>query len=234
MSYVRTFYAISDGEKRIYTYNDGVEGYRRSLLLNPNNMTYINLFINGILQPESHFRIKKGKLLLNVDPIPDAGVPIIVQFIQIRPSSRRMSKKRLAKQPQSLIKPHVRGKSTAPIASNEEATTTIRPDIRKLYAILSGEMIGSLNTIIPATSFIEEGIIVAKLPPIPSNGYVNVSINGILQADNLYSLSEDRFTLHSTEIYGGMPITLEFIEFSNMTTIKIQPTISPPDIIIFT
>lgn len=148
-----------------------------------------------------------------------------------RPCRKRNDRKR-NKQPKRLIKPYVSGKSSAPIANNGEATTTIHPNTRKLYAIIRDEMIGNLNTVIPATSFIEEGISVATLPSIPTNGYVNVSINGILQANNLYSLSKDQFILHSTEVYEGTPITLEFVEFSSTTTIKVQPTISPPDITI--
>ncbi|WP_412547133.1 DUF4183 domain-containing protein [Peribacillus simplex] len=81
---VKTFQytAISDGIKRIYTNQDGVLKYGSSGILNPNSVSYINLFINGILQPNINYIVEQGKLTFSKD-LPLSGSPIIVQFVII-------------------------------------------------------------------------------------------------------------------------------------------------------
>ncbi|MEB5456443.1 DUF4183 domain-containing protein [Virgibacillus pantothenticus] len=77
--------AISDGVKTVYTNQDKVPEYSTSDILNPNDVSYINLFINGILQPATIYNVQPGSLQLLVDQsdIPRNGVPIILQFIKI-------------------------------------------------------------------------------------------------------------------------------------------------------
>ncbi|NBJ68033.1 MULTISPECIES: DUF4183 domain-containing protein [Clostridia] len=77
--------AISDGIKTVYTNQDKVPAYSTSDILNPNDVSYINLFINGILQPATIYNVQPGSLQLLVDQIniPRNGVPIILQFIKI-------------------------------------------------------------------------------------------------------------------------------------------------------
>ncbi|MFJ7939588.1 DUF4183 domain-containing protein [Peribacillus sp. NPDC096622] len=81
---VKTFQytAISDGIKRVYTNQDGVLKYGSSGILNPNSVSYINLFINGILQPNINYIVEKGKLTFSND-LPLSGSPIILQFVII-------------------------------------------------------------------------------------------------------------------------------------------------------
>jgi hypothetical protein len=81
---VKTFQytAISDGIKRIYTNQDGVLKYGSSGILNPNSVSYINLFINGILQPNINYIVEQGKLTFSND-LPLSGSPIILQFVII-------------------------------------------------------------------------------------------------------------------------------------------------------
>ncbi|WHY96708.1 DUF4183 domain-containing protein [Peribacillus simplex] len=81
---VKTFQytAISDGIKRIYTNQDGVLKYGSSRILDPNSVSYINLFINGILQPNINYTVEQGKLTFSND-IPLSGAPIILQFVII-------------------------------------------------------------------------------------------------------------------------------------------------------
>jgi hypothetical protein len=73
--------AISDGIKRIYTNQDRVTKYGSTGIFSPNCVSYINLFINGILQPSSFYHVQEGILFLISDDIPEKGVPIILQFI---------------------------------------------------------------------------------------------------------------------------------------------------------
>jgi hypothetical protein len=78
-----TFYALSDGKKRIYTNRDGVQGYGVNRIPNPRTVSLVNVLVNGVLQPKSLYEIKSGKLRLLSDDVPAEGVPIIVQSISI-------------------------------------------------------------------------------------------------------------------------------------------------------
>ncbi|SHH10437.1 MULTISPECIES: DUF4183 domain-containing protein [Virgibacillus] len=77
--------ALSDGVKTIYTNQDKEPQFSTSDILNPNDVSYINLFINGILQPPTIYNVQPGTLTLLVGPseVPRNGVPIILQFIKI-------------------------------------------------------------------------------------------------------------------------------------------------------
>jgi Domain of unknown function (DUF4183) len=81
---VKTFQytAISDGIKRIYTNHDRVLKYGSSRILDPNSVSYINLFINGILQPNINYTVVQGRLIFSND-LPVSGAPIILQFVII-------------------------------------------------------------------------------------------------------------------------------------------------------
>lgn len=77
------YVAFSDGVKRFYTNKDGSAEYGNTGILDPNCVTYINLFINGMLQPTALYQVKKGVLILRSQDIPIEGVPIILQFVKI-------------------------------------------------------------------------------------------------------------------------------------------------------
>ncbi|WP_168735688.1 DUF4183 domain-containing protein [Cohnella fermenti] len=78
------YYAVADGVKRIYTDKDGAEGYGCNRIPNPASVSLINVFVNGMLQPRTLYRIQTGKLRLLSDDLPAEGVPIIVQSIRIK------------------------------------------------------------------------------------------------------------------------------------------------------
>ncbi|GGC95414.1 hypothetical protein GCM10007216_27710 [Thalassobacillus devorans] len=75
--------ALSDGVSSIYTDEDELKEYGQRGILDPGNVTYINLFINGVLQPPNTYTVKKGYLRLNTNSIPAENTPIILQFITI-------------------------------------------------------------------------------------------------------------------------------------------------------
>jgi hypothetical protein len=77
------YFTFSDGQKLVYTNSDGFEQYGITEILSPSEVSYINLFINGILQPQSNYQVENGKLTLLVDEAPSEGVPITLQFIII-------------------------------------------------------------------------------------------------------------------------------------------------------
>ncbi|MBG9839556.1 hypothetical protein ABE30_18775, partial [Bacillus tropicus] len=77
------FYTFSDGEKLIYTDSDGIALYGTTHILSPAEVSYINLFINGILQPQPLYQVVTGQLTLLDDQPPPQGSSIILQFIII-------------------------------------------------------------------------------------------------------------------------------------------------------
>ncbi|PGY61407.1 DUF4183 domain-containing protein, partial [Bacillus thuringiensis] len=77
------YYTFADGEKLIYTDTDGIPQYGTTNILSPSEVSYINLFVNGILQPQPLYEVSTGKLtLLDTQP-PSQGSSIILQFIII-------------------------------------------------------------------------------------------------------------------------------------------------------
>ncbi|WLD93416.1 DUF4183 domain-containing protein [Alkalihalobacillus sp. AL-G] len=79
-----TYFALSDGRKRIYTDFDELTEYGKQGILDPDKVSYYNLYINGVLQPKLVYKIKKGSLNLESSDLPPIGAPIIIQFIIIR------------------------------------------------------------------------------------------------------------------------------------------------------
>ncbi|WP_077624202.1 DUF4183 domain-containing protein [Sediminibacillus massiliensis] len=74
---------LSDGRCSIYTNEDELKEYGQQGILDPETVSYINLFVNGVLQPPNTYTVKKGYLSLNTDSIPAKNTPITLQFITI-------------------------------------------------------------------------------------------------------------------------------------------------------
>jgi hypothetical protein len=81
------YYALSDGRKSIYTNEDELKEYGNRGILAPAAVSYINLFINGILQPQNQYKLEEGRLILTSNELPESGSPIILQFITLKISS---------------------------------------------------------------------------------------------------------------------------------------------------
>ncbi|MGE7881472.1 DUF4183 domain-containing protein, partial [Bacillus sp. NPDC094077] len=77
------YYTFADGEKLIFTDADGIAQYGTTQILSPSEVSYINLFINGILQPQPLYEVSAGKLTLLDNQPPLQGASIILQFIII-------------------------------------------------------------------------------------------------------------------------------------------------------
>lgn len=77
----REFFVISDGEKRTYTESDALSDYGPQKILDPHTVSYMNLFINGILQPKMNYEVTDGRIILLTEDIPFKGCPIILQMI---------------------------------------------------------------------------------------------------------------------------------------------------------
>lgn len=77
------FYTISDGEKRTYTDEDQIPDYGMQSIPSPKVVSYRQVFVNGVLQPRTLYRIREGSLTLTSEDVPEKGVPIIVQSVRI-------------------------------------------------------------------------------------------------------------------------------------------------------
>lgn len=77
------FYAIADGIKRDFTDKDAVVEYGSGKILDPSQVSYSNVFVNGILQSPLNYTIKKGLLHFNTEDVPEKNVLITIQYISI-------------------------------------------------------------------------------------------------------------------------------------------------------
>ncbi|MEK3907814.1 DUF4183 domain-containing protein [Oceanobacillus profundus] len=78
--------ALSDGKSLLYTNKDELKQYGNRGILDPMKVSYVNLFINGVLQPPVTYEIKEGILQLKTSDVPPEGAPINLQFITIHQS----------------------------------------------------------------------------------------------------------------------------------------------------
>lgn len=76
-------FVLSDGVKKVYTEQDAIADCGLQQMMNPANASYMNLFINGILQPKINYLVSEGRLLLLTEDVPEKGCPIVLQMIQI-------------------------------------------------------------------------------------------------------------------------------------------------------
>lgn len=80
---VYQYNAIANG-KRIYTNIDEIKNYGNRGILNPDLCSYYNLFINGVIQPQSNYEVKKGMLIIKTGTLPLEKSIISLQFISVR------------------------------------------------------------------------------------------------------------------------------------------------------
>ena len=78
------YFAISDGKKRKYTDADKVKGYALKGIPAPRNVSYYNLYINGVLQPMCNYRVEQGLLVLKTKDIPLNGETVILESVVIK------------------------------------------------------------------------------------------------------------------------------------------------------
>lgn len=81
-SEVYQYNTLSNGEK-VYTNEDELTMYGNKGILDPNQTSYENLFINGVIQPSINYVIKEGILILEVESAPIEDAPISLQFISL-------------------------------------------------------------------------------------------------------------------------------------------------------
>jgi hypothetical protein len=73
--------AISDGEKRVYTDEDELKEYGDKGILSPDEVSYYNLYVNGVMQPKVNYFITKGRLGFVTEDIPSPGATVILKYV---------------------------------------------------------------------------------------------------------------------------------------------------------
>jgi len=75
---------VSNGVKREYTNADELTMYGDKGILNPNDVSFYNVYINGVLQPKTNYDLTEGLLVLKTLDVPLAGAPIIAEFVTVK------------------------------------------------------------------------------------------------------------------------------------------------------
>ncbi|WP_163538219.1 DUF4183 domain-containing protein [Gracilibacillus sp. YIM 98692] len=75
---------VSDGIRKTYTNEDELTMYGDRGILNPEDVSYLILYINGVLQPKTNYTVEEGMLTLTTSDAPLEGSPIIIQFITLK------------------------------------------------------------------------------------------------------------------------------------------------------
>lgn len=79
---VYEYYTVSDGHSRIYK-EDGIIDLGRQVIPAPCKVSYMNLFINGVLQPKESYEIQSGVIKLKTEDVPSKGAPVILQMFKV-------------------------------------------------------------------------------------------------------------------------------------------------------
>lgn len=86
------FNTISDGIKMEFTNDDELKCFGDRGILDPSQVSFINLYINGVLQPLVNYSVEKGHLALLTSDTPLNGVPITLEFVTIKGPDGRILK----------------------------------------------------------------------------------------------------------------------------------------------
>ncbi|MGE4352891.1 MAG: DUF4183 domain-containing protein [Oscillospiraceae bacterium] len=81
---------ISDGFKKIYTNEDELPEYKSRGIPSPYEVSFFNLYINGVLQPKANYCVRKGMLKLTTEDVPAKGAFVILESVVIRDPERRL------------------------------------------------------------------------------------------------------------------------------------------------
>lgn len=76
--------AISSGNQRVYTNADELTEYGHRGILSPDEVSYYNLFVNGVLQPKINYALAKGRLELMTTDLPLPGQAVMITFVTFK------------------------------------------------------------------------------------------------------------------------------------------------------
>lgn len=80
--------------KKEFTDEDELSCYGNKGILDPEQVSFINLYVNGVLQPVINYKVEKGLLILLTSDVPPKGAPITLEFITLRDFNGRILKAR--------------------------------------------------------------------------------------------------------------------------------------------
>ncbi|WLR59844.1 DUF4183 domain-containing protein [Guptibacillus hwajinpoensis] len=80
---VYEYFSIANGNQKTFTDKDAVKGYENHKILSCKDVSFMNLFINAVLQPEMNYKVDEGVLILLTEDAPIEGVTIILQMIKV-------------------------------------------------------------------------------------------------------------------------------------------------------
>lgn len=78
---VSQYVARADGEKRVFTNSDELKEYGDKGILSPEEVSFYNVFVNGVPQPKKNFKMDNGHFTFTTTDIPGTGQPIMISFV---------------------------------------------------------------------------------------------------------------------------------------------------------
>jgi len=87
---VYQYVALSDGKKKTFTNEDEIVNYGSRGILDPQEVSYFSLYINGAVQPRVNYDLEKGLLTLNTDDAPPNNAPVIISFVTFKDNNGRL------------------------------------------------------------------------------------------------------------------------------------------------
>jgi len=79
---VYEYYTVSDGHSRIYKEENGIIELGKQIILDSSKVSYMNLFINEVLQPKESYEVQSGVIKLKTIDVPPKGAPVILQMFK--------------------------------------------------------------------------------------------------------------------------------------------------------
>ncbi len=70
--------------KKIFTNSDELKQYGNKGIPSINEVSYLNLYTNGVLQPKTNYKVKKGVLELTTTDVPPKGALIILESVFVK------------------------------------------------------------------------------------------------------------------------------------------------------
>ena len=121
--------------------------------------------------------------------------------------------------PASLIKLFL---SASNVTSGDVTTTTtpnVDANVRRFVATVTDVMKAGGTTTIPDASFLDDdgNAVAAGGLPVPTDGFINVYINAVLQQEGLSNLTTTQLVINDDTIQTGIAVVLEVTEFSGST-----------------
>ncbi|NMA01931.1 MAG: DUF4183 domain-containing protein [Clostridia bacterium] len=168
--------AISDGVKREYSDLDELKIYGDQGIIDPQEVSMVNLYVNGVLQPKVNYKVEKGLLTFLTTDLPPQGVPIIIEFITLKEAKGET----------------IKAKSYTYHTQAHEKNTYTDQDELKIYGdkgILDPQNVSYYNLFVNAVSqphinySVEKGLLTLQTEDMPLIGapislqFIRVTIN---------------------------------------------------------